>query len=70
MNGKSNKEYEKFLNRNLFSIKGNTLMNHEWKHLALYHYSPAPTLTSLCSVCGLRPSANKALYVKTKRFQF
>ncbi|CAF3553209.1 unnamed protein product [Rotaria sordida] len=48
---------------NLFErINGNELMYDQWKDLALYHYSPAPTLTSSCSVCGLRPTANKALY--------
>ncbi|CAF4419002.1 unnamed protein product, partial [Adineta steineri] len=40
----------------------NELMHDKWKHLALYHYSSAPTLTSPCSVCGLRPSANRSLY--------
>jgi hypothetical protein len=40
-------------------------MNDQWKHLALYHYSSVPTLTSACSVCGLHPKANKSLYVRT-----
>ncbi|CAF1216648.1 unnamed protein product [Adineta steineri] len=44
------------------AIVGNELMHDKWKHLALYHYSSAPTLTSPCSVCGLRPSANRSLY--------
>jgi hypothetical protein len=39
-------------------------MHSRWKDLALYHYSSAPTLTSTCSVCGLRHNANKSLYVK------
>ncbi|CAF1320705.1 unnamed protein product [Rotaria sordida] len=43
-------------------VNGNQLMYHQWEHLALYHYSPAPTLTSTCTACGLRPTANKALY--------
>ena len=43
-------------------------MHNQWKDLALYHYSSAPTLTSTCSVCGLRPTANKSLYVKTAFF--
>jgi hypothetical protein len=45
-------------------------MNSQWKHLALYHYSSAPTLTSTCTVCGLRPTATKALYVKIYFFIF
>jgi hypothetical protein len=49
----------------LFFKTGNALMQDQWKDLALYHYSSAPTLTSTCSVCGLRPAANKSLYVKT-----
>jgi len=43
-------------------------MDSQWKHLALYHYSSAPTLTSNCSICGLRSTANKALYVKNQFF--
>lgn len=39
-------------------------MYQQWKHLALYHYAAAPTSSSSCSVCGLRPAANKSLYVK------
>ena len=43
---------------------GNTLItNDRWNHLAIYHYSHAPSFTSPCTVCGLLPAANKALYV-------
>ncbi|CAF3289212.1 unnamed protein product [Rotaria sp. Silwood2] len=42
--------------------EGNDLMYYQWKHLALYHYLLAPTLTSTCNICGLHPIANKALY--------
>ncbi|UJR35583.1 hypothetical protein I4U23_028336 [Adineta vaga] len=44
------------------AIVGNEMMHSQWQHLALYHYSPAPTLSTVCSVCGIRPSANKSLY--------
>ncbi|CAF1146931.1 unnamed protein product [Adineta ricciae] len=46
----------------LETIVGNEIMTSKWHHLALYHYSPAPTLSTACSVCGLRPAANKSLY--------
>ncbi|CAF3639029.1 unnamed protein product [Rotaria socialis] len=47
---------------NFEAINGNEFMYHQWQHLALYHYLPSPTHNSACSVCGLRPSANKSLY--------
>lgn len=43
-------------------------MNSQWNALSLYHYSSTPTVNSPCSVCGLRPTATKSLYVKNKRF--